>query len=364
MMMSLLNQEDQLSIDNNKHSRSRRGMSRGLTLHIIPVFFSLLLAVLACNMPVASMLSSPESAATTSLATSTATANAAPEVSTPTDTQAAPAAASQAPLPTATSSQPCNLASFVDDITIPDSTEIQLNQAFSKTWRLKNVGTCTWTSGYALVFESGDQMGGPASQSLTNGVVAPGENLDITVNLVAPGSAGTYRGDWKIREPGGAFFGLSTGPFWVEIKAVAQQQTSSLPAWPVFKQGSQGPEVTAIQYLLRFHGQNPTPDGIYGPQTRTAVQTFQNQEGLSVDGIVGPQTWAALIQGAQVSQGKSGDAVRAVQTLLRDKYSYGINVDGIFGPKTASAVRDFQSGSNLTSDGIVGPKTWQALVGY
>lgn len=327
---------------------------------ILALFLSLALAALACNLPGSEPSPGPDTATPTDTAVTPA------ETAIPADTPTLDAGASPTPLPTVGSSDTCNLASFVTDVTIPDGTQIEFNQTFSKTWRLKNAGTCTWTSGYTLVFESGDQMGGPASQTLTNGSVAPGQNLDITVNLVAPGSAGTYRGNWKIREPGGALFGLSNGPFWVEIKAVAQgaPPPPALPAWPVFKQGNQGPEVQAIQYLLRFHGGNPTPDGIYGPATKAAVQAFQNGEGLNPDGIVGPQTWGALISGAQISSGSSGQAVRAAQTLLADKYGYGIAVDGAFGPATRNAVKDFQSDHDLASDGIVGPLTWQALVGY
>jgi hypothetical protein len=339
------------------------------TTRILALFLILALSALACNLPGSELTSGLETETSTPADTATTppdSGTSGPEGGTPTDTPVATDVTGQTPLPTATSSQPCNLASFVSDVTIPDGTQIELNQAFSKTWRLKNAGTCTWTSGYSLVFESGDQMGGPASQTLTNGSVAPGGNLDITVNLAAPGGAGTYRGNWKIREPGGAVFGLSNGPFWVEIKAVAQgaPPPPALPAWPVYKQGNQGPEVKAIQYLLRFHGQNPTPDGIFGPATKTAVQAFQNGEGLNPDGIVGSKTWGALISGAQISSGSSGQAVRAAQSLLADKYGYGIAVDGAFGPATRNAVKDFQSGNGLDSDGIVGPQTWQALVGY
>ena len=321
----------------------------------------LCLATLACNLPSTAATPTSTETATTPTETFTPLITATPVAETPTPTETASTAV---PISTGTS-LPCNQASFVSDVTIPDGTQIELNKAFTKTWKLKNVGTCTWTSGYALVFESGDQMGGPATQALVNGTVAPNQTVDISVSLVAPNTAGTYRGNWKIREPGGALFGLSTGPFWVEIKAVAQNQPPvSIPDWPIYKQGSQGPEVYAIQHLLRFHGQNLTPDGIFGVQTRTAVIAFQAAKGLSADGIVGLQTWGALINGVQLSEGSNGQAVRAAQTLLRDKYSYSITVDGAFGPNTESAVKDFQSAHSLNVDGIVGPNTWQALISY
>ena len=259
---------------------------------------------------------------------------------------------------------PCNQASFVADVTIPDGTQIEVNKPFTKTWRLKNVGTCSWTSGYSLVFDTGDQMGGSASQPLTNATVAPNQTIDVSVNLTAPATAGTYRGNWRLREPGGTTFGLSTGAFWVEIKAVAPGQSTTIPNWPVYQEGKQGPEVYAIQSLLRVHGYTLGVDGIFGNQTEKAVKDFQTDNELAVDGIVGPNTWSALIQGAQVTQGNNGDAVKAVQNLLQAKYGYSLTVDGIFGPQTNDAVRDFQADKKLSVDGIVGPKTWQALISY
>jgi len=139
----------------------------------------------------------------------------------------------------------------------------------------------------------------------------------------------------------------------------------AIPNWPTYEQGSQGPEVYAIQSLLSLHGQDVTLDGVFGPGMRAAVMDFQTREGLYVDGTVGPQTWNALVQGARISQGTGNEAIiMAVQVLLQEKYGYGITVDGDFGPQTTNAVTDFQSNQNLTVDGVVGDETWQALIVY
>lgn len=269
----------------------------------------------------------------------------------------APTATSQPPQPgqpTATS-QPCNRASFVEDITIPDNTPITVGKAFTKTWKLKNVGSCTWTSGYLLIFDSGDQMSGPASQQLTNGTVAPGQTLEVSVNLIAPNSPGTYKGNWKLKDSSGVIFALSTGPFWVQVKA------TTAPDWPTLKKGDSGDEVYAIQYLLVHHGQTPAVDGIFGVETQNEVEDFQTLKNLAEDGIVGTETWQALI--VTVKQGDSGPAARAVQQLLKSKFGFNtVNVDGIFGPVTAQAVKDFQALKGIASDGIVGPVTWQKLI--
>jgi hypothetical protein len=308
--------------------------------HLILFIIVLLSASLACNAPAATPTVEMN---IFTLAAGTVTA------------AVTPVTATSTPAVTVTPTVvPCNVVSFVADVTTPDDTPIALGAAFVKTWRLKNDGSCTWTSGYQLVFDSGDQMGGPASQQLTPGTVAPGGTLDVSVNLTAPAAAGTYKGNWKLREPGGAVFGLSTGSFWVQIQATSNAE------WPTYKKGDTGEEVYAIQFLLNAHGATLTPDGIFGPLTQSAVEDFQTDKGLSEDAIVGPQTWDALI--IQLSQGKHGPEVRALQRLLKYKFGYNINVDGDFGPDTKDAVKDFQTNHGLNSDGIVGPKTWKKLI--
>lgn len=113
----------------------------------------------------------------------------------------------------------CDMASFVADVTIPDGTEMDGGEEFTKTWELRNAGTCAWDSSYLLVFYSGTIMDGPTTQQLTTGTVAPGETLDISVDLVAPGTTGTYFGYWVLRNASGTNFGIGSAgdPFYVKI---------------------------------------------------------------------------------------------------------------------------------------------------
>jgi hypothetical protein len=115
----------------------------------------------------------------------------------------------------------CDAAQFVTDVSIPDGTLFTAGATFTKTWRLKNVGTCTWGPAYALVFDSGDAMGGANSQVIT-GSTAPGAIVDVSVNLQAPATAGTYRGYWGLVNASGARIpvaGASNGKsFFVEVK--------------------------------------------------------------------------------------------------------------------------------------------------
>jgi hypothetical protein len=125
------------------------------------------------------------------------------------------------------------IATFIADVTYPDGTIVSPGQNFSKTWRIKNVGTCTWNSDYLLVFDSGKAMNGPNAVQLTDVHIPPGETLDISVALTAPETPGTYRGDWKFRDPHGNIFGLTNGnPIWVEIEVDDEDSQSSYSGYP------------------------------------------------------------------------------------------------------------------------------------
>lgn len=112
----------------------------------------------------------------------------------------------------------CDRARFIKDVSVPDDSSFAPGTSFTKTWRLQNAGTCSWNSNYRLIFDSGDAMSGPASISLP-GNVAPGQEVDLSVNLKAPTTAGNYIGYWKLENASGRRFGLGDGDkaFWVKI---------------------------------------------------------------------------------------------------------------------------------------------------
>ncbi len=127
----------------------------------------------------------------------------------------------------------CDRAQFIADVTVPDGTTFQPNTTFSKTWRLKNVGSCTW-SNYSLMFDSGEKMGGPDSATIPTSV-APGQTVDITISLTAPSNGGTYRGYWKLKNSAGIPFGIGsagTKSFWVEIKVTGTPVTPVITVTP------------------------------------------------------------------------------------------------------------------------------------
>jgi hypothetical protein len=99
-----------------------------------------------------------------------------------------------------------NDSTFVLDINVPDGTHIAPGASFTKTWRLRNSGTCAWDASYHLNFIAGEQMNGPQSMALGQ-TVLPGAEIDISVELMAPQPDGTYQGQWQLVAPDGTPFG-------------------------------------------------------------------------------------------------------------------------------------------------------------
>lgn len=201
-------------------------MSKFSRTNLIGAF--LLLALAACNLP----SGSPDTESSDAILTAAAETVAAnlteaavlnpPTIpvlvtNTPLSTSTQPAPATNQPA-TSTTTPICDLASFVKDVTIPDGTKFEPNETFTKTWRLKNIGACTW-SGYSLVFDAGDAMGGPASSPI--GSVAPNQEVDLSINLKAPGTDGDYRGYWRIKNSSGVLIPVANGyqgkSFFVDI---------------------------------------------------------------------------------------------------------------------------------------------------
>jgi hypothetical protein len=113
-------------------------------------------------------------------------------------------------------------AGNVVDVTYLDNATVTAGSNFVKTWRLENTGSQTWGAEFKLVFDSGDAMGGPASQPLGK-VVAPGQTIDISVSLIAPVTPKTYRGNWMLATDSGTEFGIGVNadkPFWVQVVVV------------------------------------------------------------------------------------------------------------------------------------------------
>ena len=182
---------------------------------------------------------------------------------------------------------------------------------------------------------------------------------------------------------------LKVLPLYSEVQLVRSQTPTPLPAFgsvmkvtpdpaaptaePVIRSGAMGEAVTKLQQRLKELGYyTGAVDGQFGPGTRTAVTTFQQQNGLTPDGIVGPATTEILYSDdakpavtpaptATPAPTQDTTSIAAIQQRLADLGYYTGTVDGLTGPGTKKAITLFQQQHGLQADGIYGPATAAAL---
>lgn len=200
-------------------------------------------ALSGCNLP-APETPAPDLGATAAAQTvavhltQTVGATSPPETSAPGATATlAPSATPVTPTMTLTPTEDpnCNRAEFVADVTVNDGTQFEPGESFTKTWRLRNSGTCAWTTEYALAFKDGDKMGASDTAPLP-GAVQPGSEVDLSIDLTAPDVSGTYQGNWMLQDEEGTMFGIGDEAdefFWVQIVVTTTVDDLDLgqPTW-------------------------------------------------------------------------------------------------------------------------------------
>lgn len=191
----------------------------------LPIFLLSIVALMcACSAPIA---------VPTDVAEATATVTAAP----PTDTPIAAAPTSTATataVPTATAASSsgtgacANAAEFVADVSVPDGSVFAPETAFVKTWRVKNTGTCTWDHRYSLVFADGTLLT-PYDHLALPFTTAPGQTLDLSLDMTAPIYPGAYESHWKFQAPNGSRFGVGKkdSPLWLKL-IIASPDTTTI----------------------------------------------------------------------------------------------------------------------------------------
>jgi len=103
------------------------------------------------------------------------------------------------------------------DVNVPDNTTMSPGQDFVKTWKIKNIGSCTWDAGYKLVFSYGDEELKGEAQPLS-AAIAPQQEVEVSVQFTAPDLPGTYTSYWTLQNARGiAFQGNDNKVLYVQI---------------------------------------------------------------------------------------------------------------------------------------------------
>jgi hypothetical protein len=110
-----------------------------------------------------------------------------------------------APVGGVASTASCYGLTFVSDVTIPDNTQMNPGKTFTKTWKVKNNGSCAWDAGFKFQNTGGEAMG--ATSITLPSAVAAGQTYDISVPMTAPNKNGTLRGNWRMSTAAGQVFG-------------------------------------------------------------------------------------------------------------------------------------------------------------
>jgi hypothetical protein len=133
----------------------------------------------------------------------------------------------------------CDKSAFMADLDIVDYSFVYPGTNFTKTWRIKNIGTCTWTTKYRFQYISGNPMG--ADTIYLPRSVAPGDTIDISLNMRAPDIDEDYSNFWRLRNAAGEIFGTT---FYVAIE-VSKSRVSVTPS-PTTKPASATPTLTSV----------------------------------------------------------------------------------------------------------------------
>jgi len=168
-----------------------------------------------------------------------------------------------------------NKAVYVSDVTIPDNSVVNAGTPFTKTWRVQNTGTCIWWSGYTVSHYSDTAMSAPASVPLPR--TNPGETADISVDLVAPSVAGTYRGNYVIKNPADLIMQVDNDSrLWliINVVGVASEEDNSSVACVPAADATRADQVAAA--INAYRTQNSLAKFTVNEQLAQAAQAHAN----------------------------------------------------------------------------------------
>lgn len=99
----------------------------------------------------------------------------------------------------------CLNSALVSDVSVPTGTEMKTYASFTKTWQVTNTGTCAWERDFKITYVGGETFGSDTTK--IRQIVGPGASTQISLDMTAPGSTGTFSSSWQMASSDGTLFG-------------------------------------------------------------------------------------------------------------------------------------------------------------
>jgi uncharacterized protein YkwD len=249
-----------------------------------------------------------------------------------------------------------NSAAFVTDVTIPDNTPLVAGTPFTKTWRVGNTGTCIWGPDYTISYYSDERMAAPPSVPLP--LTYPGQNADISIDLVAPNTPGTHRANFVIKNPAGLIMKVNNDSrLWLIINVTLEAPTATAAAGAPTGSSAAGLVTSTCAF-------SSDPANI--TDTLNAINTYREQNDLPAYTINEQLAKAAQSHANDMAcnslKGHTGSNGSTPESRVKDAgYTYSLVSESIqysYPPLTGPGVvnylindkTDLRHGRNLASD--------------
>ena len=277
-------------------------------------------------------------------------------VALPSRTPTGPAGTPGTPTKAVTAPANCkDQAVLLEDVTIPDGTEMQPGETFTKTWKLQNTGTCPW-SGYTLVFADGERMEAPDSTAVPQTLAS--KTVEISVDLVAPETDGDYTGNFSIHNLDDEVVPIGIEEtMWVKI-VVGEGGAAGVTSGNTPVSGSSGPADC-----------EHTTSAAYVNQVLSLINGARTQAGLPVLTVNAQLTAAA--QGHSVDLGCSdltghvgSDGSTVYARITAAGYSPSYYEEIVYAGGGPQAAFDWWMNSPIHRRAILNPQSTDVGIGY
>lgn len=254
-----------------------------------------------------------------------------PTTATEISTTKIPALPTTTPIPLESLSySSCDQLNVVQDVTIPDGTEVNPGEIFIKSWRIENTGKCAWDDHYRMVFYQGDMMDVPGeippffikmkdtigpeigSWGVRIHKIEPGAKVDLAVAFRAPQTPGDVSSYWMLLNDKGE----KVNPmFWVMVKvkeAPAEGEQTWAGEWMIRDPYRTEPRLTRT--ILQQKGREVSGFFYNVRGNLTLISGWMEEGGNTVKGEYG-EPWQDF---STPFEWKLGKDMKRFQSILRE----------------------------------------------